>query len=32
VGEHLRKHKMLLGAIDLDLYDPTGIHHREVGP
>ena len=32
VGEHLRKHNMRLGAIDLDRSDPTGRHHREVGP
>ena len=32
LGEHFGQHKMLLGAIHLDLPDPTGIHHRQVGP
>ena len=32
LGEHLWQHKVLLGAIHLDLADPTGIHHRQVGP
>jgi hypothetical protein len=32
LGEHFREHERLLGAIHLDLGDPTGIHHRQVGP
>jgi hypothetical protein len=32
VGEHFREHNMLLGAIHLDLADPTGIHHGHVRP
>jgi len=31
-GEHFRQHNMLLGAIPLDRAEPTGIHHRHVGP
>jgi hypothetical protein len=32
VGKYFREHKMLLGAIHLDLSDPTGIHHGHVSP
>jgi hypothetical protein len=32
LGEHFRQDNMLLGAIYLDRADPTGIHHRHVGP
>ena len=32
LGEHVREHERRLGAIHLDLSDPTGIHHRQVGP
>ena len=32
LGEHFWPHNMRLGAIHLDLADPTGLHHREVGP
>jgi hypothetical protein len=32
VGEDFREHKMLLRAIHLDLSDPAGVHHRQVGP
>jgi hypothetical protein len=32
LGEPCREHNMRLGAIPLDLGDPTGIHHRQVGP
>ena len=30
--KHFWEHKMLLGTIHLDLSDPAGIHHRQVGP
>jgi hypothetical protein len=32
LGEHFWQHKMRLGAIHLDLMDPTGIHHGQVSP
>ena len=32
LGQHFRKHKMRLGTIHLDLSDPTGVHHGQVGP
>ena len=31
LGQHLGEHEMLLGAIGLDLRDPAGIHHGQVG-
>jgi hypothetical protein len=32
LGKYLGEHTMHLGAIHLDLSDPTGIHHGHVGP
>jgi hypothetical protein len=32
LGQHFRKHKMRSGTIHLDLSDPTGVHHGQVGP
>jgi hypothetical protein len=32
LGEDFGEHKMRLRAIHLDLPDPTGVHHRQVGP
>lgn len=32
LGTYLGEHTMPLGAIHLDLSDPTGIHHGHVGP
>jgi hypothetical protein len=32
LGQPFRQHKVLLGAIHLDLPDPTGIHHGQVRP
>jgi hypothetical protein len=32
LGEHLWQHNMRLGALHLDITDPTGIHDRHVGP
>jgi hypothetical protein len=32
VGKPFREHKMLLGAIHLDLSNPTGVHHGHVRP
>jgi hypothetical protein len=31
-GEHFWEHTMVLGSIDLDRGDPTGIPHGQVGP
>jgi hypothetical protein len=31
LGEPFREHKMLLGALYLDLHDPPGIHPRQIG-
>ena len=30
--QHFWEHNMRLGTIPLDLSDPAGIHHRQVGP
>jgi hypothetical protein len=32
LGEHFREYEMLLGSVHLDLWDPTGIHDRQVRP
>jgi hypothetical protein len=32
LGEHGRAHNMCLGALHVDLADPTRLPHREVGP
>ena len=31
LGQHLGEHEMPLGALDLDLPNPAGIHHGQVG-